>query len=130
MTTSVTIPTTTLPVGARNLGPVTVPTGSAIHEVDITIDRTVSGGLNSLTASTTIALVAQFSVDAGTTWTTMASSTLSGGIYTGKGGIVHATDFFNVDFPDTLVSGGGLVRMSATVAGTSVTVAGVLTAVT
>lgn len=66
MPATLTIPLTTLPVGQRTFGPVTVPDTDT--SVTLTVDRTVAGGLNALTSSSTLAMAAEMSNDGGATW--------------------------------------------------------------
>lgn len=60
------IPLTTLPVGSRTFGPATVP--DADSRVALTVDRTVTGGLNSLDSSSVLTMLAEMSTDGGSTW--------------------------------------------------------------
>lgn len=60
------IPLTTLPVGSRVFGPATIP--DADTAVTLTVDRTVTGGLNSLTTASHLAVLAEMSTDGGVTW--------------------------------------------------------------
>jgi len=66
MPSSFPIPLTTLPVGSRTLGPTTVP--DADSQVSLSIDRTVAGGLASLTQASVLRMVAELSTDGGSTW--------------------------------------------------------------
>src|SRR5262245_59195323 len=66
MPSTLTIPLTTLTVGAHTFGPTTPP--SADTSVVLSIDRAVTGGLNSLTTASGLAMLAEMSTDGGTTW--------------------------------------------------------------
>lgn len=77
MAGTLTIPLTTLPTGARVFGPVSV--ADADTATVLTVDRTVTGGLNSLTAATTIEMLVEQSDDGGTTWFLLVDGTISGG---------------------------------------------------
>ena len=72
------IPQITLPVGSGTFGPATVP--DADSRITVSIDRTVSGGLNSLTAASVLAMLAEMSTDGGSTW--HAVDTLAAGTET------------------------------------------------
>lgn len=78
MATTFTIPLTTLPVGSRDLG----PSHPADTEVSIllTVDRTVAGGLNSLTPSSAIDVAVMQSNDGGVTWVLAVGGTMPGGV--------------------------------------------------
>jgi hypothetical protein len=80
-----TIPQTTLPVGTTSLGPFTIADSDAV--ISTVIDRTVPGGLNSLTSATLYSLTAQQSNDGGATWHDLAGdSGVPGGLIPAKGG--------------------------------------------
>ena len=86
------IPLVTLPAGSQTFGPVTVPDTDV--SVTFSIDRSVAGGLNSLTADSTLFLQAEMSTDSGATWHAVDSSagadthwSTTGGVFTGKNGI-------------------------------------------
>src|SRR5262249_37292240 len=66
MPVTLTIPLTTLTVGAHTFGPATAPDTDT--SVTLSIDRTVTGGLNSLTTASGLAMLAEMSTDGGTTW--------------------------------------------------------------
>ena len=61
----------------------------------LSIDRTVSGGLNSLTPADTLTVAIDYSPDGGTNWKNIGGSTLQGGTVTTKG-VVTATDTLSV----------------------------------
>lgn len=98
MASTLTIPLTTLPVGATTFGPVTI--ADTDTRATLTVDRTVTGGLNSLTSASTLAMEAQMSGDGGATWHavdagqpgTVTSWTTPGGIqtFTDRNGVQHA----------------------------------------
>lgn len=60
------IPLTTLPPGSRVFGPATVPNPDT--SVTLSVDRTVAGGLNSLTGASVLGMTAEVSTDGGVTW--------------------------------------------------------------
>lgn len=57
----------------------------------VTIDRTITGGLNSLTGADRLTIAIDYSPDGGTTWRAVAGSTLVGGLIITKG-VTLATD--------------------------------------
>lgn len=61
------------------------PTADLWTNADLTIDRTVNGGLNSLTTADTLTLEFDYSLDGGTTWVPFAAITCLGGTLTTKG---------------------------------------------
>lgn len=67
----------TLPVGQTVFGPLNVGNNT---RASIVTDRTVAGGLNSLTSDSTVAVLIQTSPD-GTTWKDLCGATWVGGIY-------------------------------------------------
>lgn len=66
MATTFTIPLVTLPVGSQQFGP--AHPVDAETQVIMTIDRTVAGGLNSLTTASTVNVDVQQSNDGGSSW--------------------------------------------------------------
>lgn len=78
MAGTLTIPLTTLNDGTRNFGP------SAVADTDVqsvlTLDRTVTGGLNTLTAATTVEVSVDQSNDGGSTWFPLADAIFIGGL--------------------------------------------------
>jgi hypothetical protein len=92
-----TIPLTTFQPGSHTVGPASVPAGDS--RVTLTVDRTVTGGLNSLGGSSELHMEAQLSGDGGATWhavdtdqpgTATAWGTPGGPItWTDKQGVVH-----------------------------------------
>lgn len=119
--TTVPISQRTLTVGTHEFGPAAVPNGAAF--VDISIDRTVSGGLNSLTGTSQLTLDVFESLDGGTTWIMAGEALCIGGSFTMHGGLpVNSNDIGVMIYP-----GATHAKASVTVAGTSITVAGTLT---
>ena len=51
----------------------------------VTIDRTITGGLNSLTTSDTLTISIDYSTDSGATWLNVAGKTMLGGVIVTKG---------------------------------------------
>ena len=121
MATTFTIPLTTLPVGTLELGPSTA--ADAETSIGLTIDRTVTGGLNSLTSATSVDIqVAQSNVG-GTTWQPLVETIWQGGLQPAKGGGNLASDtMFTQLNPGTSRK----LRAQVTVSGSSVAVAGSL----
>lgn len=116
MPTTFTIPLTTLPVGTRDLGP--SHPADAEQSILLTVDRTVAGGLNSLTAASEIDMNVQQSNDGGTTWQLRVGGTM-------PGGVLGAASTLRVDLaPGTSRQ----LKATVTVAGPSpIAVAGTLT---
>lgn len=77
MAGTTTIPLTNIPNGARTFGPGNVADTDSTSI--LTIDRTPSGGLNSLTETATIELLVEQSNDGGSTWFLIVDSTIFGG---------------------------------------------------
>lgn len=77
------IPDTNMPKGSHtfNFNPSTAAWSSAL----VSIDRTVTNGLNTLTLGDTLQLDLQYSLDNGTTWTDLCGSMLRGGTIVTKG---------------------------------------------
>lgn len=112
----------TLPIGDTVLGPINANNNTIF--AGITCDRTVAGGLNSLTEDSTLAVLIQSSGDNGATWKDEAGATWVGGIYTGRNGQLN-TDYVNVSGIDDAAN---RVQMIATVAGPSpIAIAGTIT---
>lgn len=113
------IPLTTLPVGPVIVGPSPLVAGYSVALV--TIDRTVAGGLNSLTSATTVKSEIQQSDDGGATWNTIGVSQTQGGISSNHNGQVNI-------YPIQVSLSGFACQMRAliTVAGSSVAVSGSL----
>jgi hypothetical protein len=109
------IPSTRL-TGPQTFNFTNTPAG-ADHAM-VTIDRTVSGGLNTLTPADTLTITVDRSADGGTTWQEAAGITCQGGVIVTKG-VTLATETLTVgiDAADT----GYRIR---TVASTPVRIAG------
>jgi hypothetical protein len=60
-------------------------TAQGWNDALVTIDRTVTGGLNSLTSADSLSISIDYSPDGGTTWRAVAGSTLVGGVMVTKG---------------------------------------------
>jgi len=119
--TTINIPNRRLQVGTTEFGPTSIPDGAVFATIDI--DRTVSGGLNSLTGATQLVLNVFESLDGGTTWINAASTTCIGGIFTMHGGVTVTDNNVGVMiYPDATNA-----KASIDVSGTSVTIAGSLT---
>lgn len=86
MATTITIPTTTLPSGQATFGP-----RAMNKEVGclLTLDRTVAGGLNSLTADSVLEVQVNTSTD-GVTFQNEAGFTTPGGAIFGVHGQINA----------------------------------------
>ena len=122
--------------GTLSFGPVTLSPGSyrfpvsgghAVADTDtvivMEIDRTVAGGLNSLTAAVSLAVAGFQSNDNGVTWRQLGGSSFQGGL-TGDGPSPDTTAGFRCPvFPGT----SRLVYGTVQVTGGPVAVAGTLT---
>lgn len=93
MATTFPIPLTTLPAGARTFGPASI--ADTDSSVTFSIDRTVAGGLNSLTDASVLALQAEMSTDGGVTWHAVDNTagtdthwSTTGGVFTNRNGTV------------------------------------------
>lgn len=84
------IPLTTLPVGSRQFGPATIP--DADTSVTFSIDRTVAGGLNSLTTASALTLKAEMSTDSGATWHAVDSAAGTDTSWGTNGGDISGID--------------------------------------
>jgi len=115
------IPLVTLPLGTTRVGPANV--SATDSQVIVYIDRTVLGGLNSLTEAATLHIVYEMSFDGGTTWQFTGDAWFAGGIRIDPDAGQLNTDYFEVglDRPGT---SGRQVRASLTVAGVPIAVAG------
>lgn len=82
MAVTQTIPNTRL-TGSQTFNFSNTPAG-ADHAM-VTIDRTVTGGLNSLTSADTLQITVDRSADGGTTWVEAAGITCQGGLIVTKG---------------------------------------------
>jgi hypothetical protein len=91
MASTFTIPLTTLQPGTRTFGPASLADADTL--VVLTIDRTVTGGFNSLTPATATRISIEQSNDGGATWLELASATFTGGAQTMHGGLpVNSND--------------------------------------
>jgi hypothetical protein len=120
MATSFTIPLVTLPVGSQVFGPAHPANGEI--SLTLTIDRTVAGGLNSLTAASLLTVTVEQSNDGGATWLSLGAWGTDGGLYpmnrAGDPSVVSAGTW-------PLFAGTSRqLRATVTVAGTSIAVAG------
>ena len=88
--TTLTIPLTTLPTGTRVIGPANV--ADADVRAVLTLDRTVAGGLNALTAATTLEILVEQSDDGGATWFLICDALMTGGIVGAPKGGGNATE--------------------------------------
>jgi hypothetical protein len=119
-TRTLTIPITSLPVGLTTLGPLNVGNNSS---ASLVIDRTIAGGLNSLTAASTVDVMVQTSPD-GTVWHDLGGATWIGGMYTSRVGPVNSDTFSTGDIAAAV----SRVRVLTTVGGPApVVIAGTLT---
>jgi len=115
--TTITVPPTSLPVGDSVFG-------GSLDDVDnqiaITVDRTPAGGLNALTADSTVAFAIAVSYDSGATYDLQGS----GGPW--EGGTVldkHGNPFLSMALLTSIEPGTGrLARLTVTVAGPSAVV--------
>jgi hypothetical protein len=64
----------------------------------ITVDRTVNGGLNTLTLTDTLTVGIDYSPDGGTAWVAVAAFTLPGGTFVTKG-VTQTQDFLAIGAP-------------------------------
>jgi hypothetical protein len=123
MAGTVPVPLTTLSDGVRTFGPASV--ADTDSRAVLTLDRTVAGGLNSLTAATTIELAIEQSDDGGATWFLIVDGIVTGGLvpaFRGGGNAVTTTTSAYWA-PGT----GRQARAKMTVAGGPVAVQGTLT---
>lgn len=93
-------------------------TAQAYSWATVTIDRTVNGGLNSLTTADHLDISIDASPDGGTTWHNLAGITCVGGVLTTKG-VTQTTETFQVGISN--VGEGFRVNTNAS---TSVRIAG------
>jgi hypothetical protein len=97
MATSQSIPNTRL-TGTQTFNFTNTPAGAQWGEVSI--DRTVTGGLNTLTTADTLVIAIDRSTDGGTTWVPAAAITCVGGVLTTKG-VTQTTESLTVGIPGT-----------------------------
>lgn len=119
MATTFSIPLVTLPVGSRTFGP--GPAADSESSITLNVDRTVAGGLNSLTTASGLTVDVQQSNDGGTTWLDLGGWTAVGGSFTNAHGnpVNTSTGTWELQ-PGTSRQ----VRATVTVSGTSIAVAG------
>lgn len=122
---TVTIPQTTLPVGPH-VWPVAT-SNAPVSELALSIDRTVPGGLNSLPSTVRVTLLHEISTDGGTTWKFEAQTTVAGGPETDDQGKPLNTDVLNVFYGRPIPPSGTKFRLTTTVTGQSVVIAGTVT---
>lgn len=118
------IPLTTLAPGTYHYGPAALADSDTYAQ--LTIDRTVTGGFNSLTSATQAAIEVDVSLDGGNTWEQQAAISFLGGIFTQKpsqGGGTLAANGFTVSLPPGT---NRQARATVIISGTSVAVAGSL----
>lgn len=72
------IPLTVLNDGTRHFGP--APVADADVMAVLSLDRTMAGGLNSLTSAATLELTIDQSGDGGATWFPLADAMITGGL--------------------------------------------------
>jgi hypothetical protein len=118
------IPLTTFDDGVvHEYGPYTLKQQDNV--ANITIDRTITGGLNSVTSDVTGMIEIDFSVDNGQTWTLLAGSGFEGGLVTwiDRFGVQHTINAVTITVGTDLVRGAQL-RGTAVVHGASVNMTG------
>jgi hypothetical protein len=116
------IPLTALSVGEHVYGPAAIADTDTL--INLSIDRTVTGGFNSAPATTTALIYVYQSNDGGVTWTWIGGDQMTGGIYTSPKTGQENIDYIQVGLnPGT----GRQAKASVTVSGASVAVAGTLT---
>jgi|SRR5215831_14251928 len=123
MATNVAIPRRTIAVGQTTFGPLSIQKNYT--QATISIDRTVTGGLNDLTGATQLDVLVQTSAD-GVNWSDEAEALFGGGPdIDSSTGLPFTTSSIQV----TGINPGELVRVVATVTGpSSVVVQGSLSA--
>jgi hypothetical protein len=82
MAGTISIPLTTLAPGTHHFGP--APLADSDSDVEITLDRTVPGGLNAVSAAVSVLLEVDVSYDGGATWTLIVSEPFTGGLITDR----------------------------------------------
>lgn len=122
MATTFPIPLTTLQIGATDFGPAAAADSES--SILLTIDRTVTGGLNSLTSASELDVYTYQSNDGGATWHGLAGGGWTGGIQLTKTGQTRTAETLLTELnPGT----SRLVKATVTVSGTAIAVAGSLT---
>ena len=110
----------TLNPGTRDFGPANLADSDT--NALLTIDRTIPGGFNSLTASTTCQISIYQSNDGGNTWDQRASSGFQGGIIINRGQQANIAAVSVSLAPGT----GRQARAEVVIAGSAVAVQGTL----
>lgn len=77
----------------------------SVSNADVVIDRTVAGGLNSLTTNDTLTIAIAYSEDGGQTWFSAAEATFEGGVHVTKG-VTLAQDTLGLGVGDGVPAGG------------------------
>jgi len=91
MATTFTFPRVVIPVGPRDFGPANV--GDAEAAITLNIDRTVAGGLDSLTSASSLGVFIQQSNDGGATWDPLGGGEgMLGGTVLDKFGVPRTTE--------------------------------------
>lgn len=93
---------------------------------DVTIDRSVDGGLNTLTIGDTLTVGLDYSPDGGSVWVPAAALTLPGGTFTTKG-VTQTQDGLTIGSPDGEPYPVGTAFRLNTVASTPVRITGTVT---
>lgn len=121
MASTLTIPLVTLQPGTLSFGPSNAADSES--RLVLTIDRTVTGGLNSLTSATTIDISVWQSDDAGVTWSEVGAAGWAGGVIQNRHGVTYTSAVMT-----TNLQPGTSRQLKATVVtgGTAVAVAGTL----
>lgn len=122
MASTLTIPLVTLQIGSLDFGPSAA--ADSENSLVLTIDRTVTGGLNSLTAATTINISVWQSNDSGVTWSEVGAFGTTGGTFTDHHtGLARTTSTMTTNLqPGTSRQ----LKATVVVGGTAVAVAGTL----
>lgn len=124
MPASVPIPNGVYATGPRVYGPVTLD--PADSEVVVTLDRTVNQGLNSRTTATTVRALFELQFPGDAAWYLQGDATFQGGIRVDPDDGQLNTDYFGCGLAQNDVPGRSL-RLTLTVAGSSVRLGGTLT---
>jgi hypothetical protein len=101
-------------------------TQAPFTNADVTIDRTVNGGLNSLAIGETLTIGLDYSPDGGGVWVTVAALTLPGGTFTTKG-VTQTRDELTIGAPGGEPYPVGTAFRLNTVASTPVRITGTVT---
>jgi hypothetical protein len=120
--TTFTFPRVVVPLGSTDLGPANA--ADSERGLVLTIDRTVAGGLNSLTGASALAITIWQSDDGGTVFYELGGGGFAGGPLLNKQGGTRLTESLS-----TQLNPGGTgrkLKMTVTAAGTPIAVAGTL----